>query len=182
MFSADASSRKGVTFPTNVYQISYFDETTCRLLVTEKVPGTPLARSPAMFLSASLSTTPSRGNVTVLHDDANGLLHAERVFLERGVAVDGAVEGEAQAIIRGRGGKHFDLVIDFFNTFNVLYRVFGIRLERRPDHLPEPGLLAECWAREAVRPRTTSRTCPGLALIVSWLVRSCRGEVCPRNP
>jgi len=25
----------------------------------------------------------------------------------------------------------------FFNTFNVLYRVFGIRLERRPNHLPE---------------------------------------------
>jgi hypothetical protein len=47
-------------FSDNVYQISYFDETTCRLLVTEKVPGTPLARSPAMFLSASLSTTPSR--------------------------------------------------------------------------------------------------------------------------
>ena len=36
--------------------------------------------------------------MTVLHDDTNGLLHAERAFLERGVAVDGAGEGEAQAI------------------------------------------------------------------------------------
>jgi hypothetical protein len=91
MFSADASSRKGVTFPTNVYQISYFDETTfgtesCHVLV-------------GIAVNNAL-----QGNVTVLHDDTNGLLHAERVFLERGVAVDGAVEGEAQAIIRGRGG------------------------------------------------------------------------------
>lgn len=37
---------------------SYF--TTCRLFVTEKIPGTPLARKPATFLSASLSTTPSK--------------------------------------------------------------------------------------------------------------------------
>jgi hypothetical protein len=33
--------------------------TTCRLFVTWKVPGTPLARRPAIFLSPSLSTTPS---------------------------------------------------------------------------------------------------------------------------
>src|ERR1700691_3306303 len=33
--------------------------TTTRLLVTENTPGTPLARMLAMFLSASLSTTPS---------------------------------------------------------------------------------------------------------------------------
>src|SRR5207248_6423898 len=40
----------------------YFDDTTCRLLVTEKIPGTPLARTSARFLSVALSTTPS--NVT----------------------------------------------------------------------------------------------------------------------
>ena|ERR1700730_9313274 len=34
--------------------------TTWRLLVTEKAPDTPFARILAMFLSASLSTTPSR--------------------------------------------------------------------------------------------------------------------------
>src|SRR5882672_2935056 len=33
--------------------------TTCRLLSTEKIPGTPLARIPATFLSLSLLTTPS---------------------------------------------------------------------------------------------------------------------------
>jgi hypothetical protein len=38
--------------------VDYF--ATTRLLVTEKIPGTPRARIPAMFLSASLSTTPSR--------------------------------------------------------------------------------------------------------------------------
>jgi hypothetical protein len=39
---------------------AYFDVATIRLLVTEKTPETPLARMLAMFLSASLSTTPSR--------------------------------------------------------------------------------------------------------------------------
>ena len=40
--------------PSTVYE-----GTTCRLFVTEKLPGTPLATIPARFLSASLSTTPS---------------------------------------------------------------------------------------------------------------------------
>jgi OmpA family len=38
----------------------HYDFTTCRLLVTPKTPDTPFARMPAVFLSASLSTTPSR--------------------------------------------------------------------------------------------------------------------------
>jgi Xaa-Pro dipeptidase len=38
---------------------TYFDGTTCKLLVTAKIPGTELARTPARFLSTSLSTTPS---------------------------------------------------------------------------------------------------------------------------
>src|ERR1700683_1794910 len=37
----------------------YFDDATCRLFVTEKMPETLLARIPAKFLSPSLSTTPS---------------------------------------------------------------------------------------------------------------------------
>jgi hypothetical protein len=37
-----------------------YDFTTCKLLVTEKMPETVLARRPARFLSDSLSTTPSR--------------------------------------------------------------------------------------------------------------------------
>lgn len=37
----------------------YFSLTISRLLVTPKTPETELARIPAMFLSASLSTTPS---------------------------------------------------------------------------------------------------------------------------
>jgi len=40
------------------FDLRYF--TTWRLLVTEKAPDTPFARILAMFLSASLSTTPSR--------------------------------------------------------------------------------------------------------------------------
>jgi hypothetical protein len=41
-------------------RMSYAGGETCRLLVTEKVPGTPFALIPAIFLSPSLSTTPSK--------------------------------------------------------------------------------------------------------------------------
>ena len=62
--------------------------------------------------------------MTVLHDDTNGLLHAERVFLERGVAVDGAVEGEAQAIIRGRGGST-SIWLSIFSTPSMCFTAFS---------------------------------------------------------
>lgn len=50
----------GMPYRTRAHFRAYFAGTTCRLLVTEKIPGTLLARRVTMFLSASLSTTPSK--------------------------------------------------------------------------------------------------------------------------
>ena len=56
---APPHDREGGDFAGNRAVTSQFF-TIVRLLVTEKAPDTPLARMPAIFLSASLSTTPSR--------------------------------------------------------------------------------------------------------------------------
>jgi len=65
--------------------------------------------------------------VTVLHDDTNGLLHAERVFLERGVAVDGARETSAKVQERiTREVRHELLMLPYFGVFdNIAFKVDG---------------------------------------------------------
>src|ERR1700733_13182101 len=55
-----ATKARYVPLRHEAYRRCHFDATTCKLFVTEKIPETPLARIPAMFLSPSLSTTPSR--------------------------------------------------------------------------------------------------------------------------
>ena len=64
---SEASAGDGICHPqsaTGGKQACSYDVelATCRLFVTEKIPGTVFARIPTVFLSVSLSTTPS--NVT----------------------------------------------------------------------------------------------------------------------
>jgi hypothetical protein len=78
-----------------------------------------------------------QSDASVLHDDTDGLLHAQGVFFQWRVAVDGAVQLQTEVVVHGRGGQDFDLVVDFFDAFNVLDGVLGIRLERRPRDLSQ---------------------------------------------
>src|SRR5580704_9922854 len=77
------------------------------------------------------------GDIAILHDDAYRLLHSQGVLLKRRVAVDRTVKPPAQTIIHGRGREDLNLVIHLLDTFDVLYHVLGIGLERRPHYLPE---------------------------------------------
>jgi chemotaxis protein MotB len=75
--------------------------------------------------------------VTALHNNADRLLHAQRVLLEAGKAVDGAIESPAQLVIHRRRRKDFDLVIHLFDTFDFLDDVFGVALQGWTRHLSE---------------------------------------------
>ena len=55
-----SSNMRACQTRTRAHFRAYCAGTTCRLLVTEKIPGTLLARRVTRFLSASLSTTPSK--------------------------------------------------------------------------------------------------------------------------
>src|SRR5580692_6365174 len=76
-------------------------------------------------------------DVAVLDDDADGLLHAQRISLQSGVAIDGAEQTLAQAVVHGRGRKHFDLIVDVVDAFDVLDRVLGVGFCDRASDLSE---------------------------------------------
>ena|SRR5450755_726694 len=65
----------GLRMPT--FGQPYFSETTCRLLATEKIPGTEVARMSARFLSSSLLTT-------LYKSDAQFFTHGVATRVEHG--------------------------------------------------------------------------------------------------
>ena len=83
----------------STYCFSTYGFTTCRLLVTEKVPETLLARRPARFLSRIAVHDAFQGHMTVLDNDADGLLDSEFIFLKPGKAINRAKQPQTQAVI-----------------------------------------------------------------------------------
>jgi len=57
--SVELRGGSGLMLPRRALSTYFPPPTTCKLFFTEKTLGTPLARTPATFLSLSLSTTPS---------------------------------------------------------------------------------------------------------------------------
>jgi hypothetical protein len=119
------------------------------------------------------------------------LLHAQRVFLEAGIAVDGTIESPAQLVIHRRRRKDFNLVIHLLDTFDFLDDVFGVALQAGTRNLSEQGyvvavdLVSQVIENTQVREHT--EFVPHFALnalhrTVGWRVLLCeRGERCQHH-
>ena len=73
----------------------------------------------------------------ILDDNTNGFLHPQRIFLQSWVSVNGLKQLQAKPVVHGRRRKHFDLIVDFLDAFNMLHGIFRIRLERGPRNLAQ---------------------------------------------
>lgn len=65
------------------------------------------------------------GNVTIFDEDADWWDGAHGVAAEGGLAEDGAVDGDAEAVVIGRKRKDLDVVDDFFYAADALDDVGG---------------------------------------------------------
>ena len=63
-------------------------------------------------------------------DDVNRLQRSHPVARKRALGINRAVFGAADLIIHRRGRQHLNLVIHFFNAFDMLDRVFRVRFHR----------------------------------------------------
>ncbi len=84
---------------------------------------------PAICLSIWTGDYTFERDVSVLDDDVNGRNGPQLILAQDGVAVDGAVGSAADPVVGDRGGQDLNVVDDFFYTFNVLDRFFGVGLK-----------------------------------------------------
>src|SRR5580658_512408 len=78
-------------------------------------------------------------DVSVPDDDVNGRNGAHLILAQDAIAINGAVCGTVDPVVVEGGGQDFDVVDDFFDTFNALDHVSGVGLERGTRDLAEQG-------------------------------------------
>ena len=89
--------------------------------MTEKEPGTPLARIFANVLIRLGRDYPLERDVAVLHDDMNRRNSLYGVPLQGGRAVDCPVGRQTDSIIMRRRRQNFDVIHNGFDPFDPLH-------------------------------------------------------------
>src|ERR1700730_9743835 len=99
----------------------------------------PVGPHPCEILVAFTVDDALQGHAAILDDDANGLLHTEFILLQRRILVNRLEELQAKAILHGRRGKNFDLIVDLLHAFNTLHHILRVGLEAGAYDLTEQG-------------------------------------------
>ena len=127
-----------------------------RSLSTLKTPGVELAWMSAMALSVVVVDDPVEGNVSIFHDDVDGMKASRRIicdaaghqcdaaatgshrlrntalvgviFPQAGLRIDAVVDGGADTIVVRRMREDFDLVVDRFDSWSIPLRTLAALL------------------------------------------------------
>ena len=76
-------------------------------------------------------------DATVLDNDSDWFVHAERVLLQLSKSVDCPIQAEPPRVVKLRYGKNFNLVIYAFHALDRLNGISRIRFEAWPRHLAD---------------------------------------------
>src|SRR4051812_10466281 len=67
-----------------------------------------------------------QGHMTVLHNNADRLLYAQYILLQRWIAIDAAEQSNPQTVVKKRHRQHLDLIVHALHAFNALYYIVSV--------------------------------------------------------